>query len=93
MGQSWIWQRIIHTPNSIKSLLASYWSLCLYGQIFKPVRCLGKITLSKQSSLLEQLRILWHGEAIDVQIVPEVPVAAGVDTEDDVIRVEKLLLN
>ncbi len=41
---------------------------------------------------LEQLRILWHGEAINVQIVPEVPVA-GVDTKDDVIRVEKLLLN
>lgn len=41
---------------------------------------------------LEQLRILWYGEAINVQIVPEIP-EGGVDTADDVIRVDKLLLN
>lgn len=40
---------------------------------------------------LEQLRILWYGKAIAVQTVSEVPVG-GVDTEDDVFRVEKLLL-
>ena len=40
---------------------------------------------------LEQLRILWYGKAIIVQIVPEAPVG-GVDTEDDAFRVEKLLL-
>jgi 3-deoxy-manno-octulosonate cytidylyltransferase (CMP-KDO synthetase) len=41
---------------------------------------------------LEQLRILWYGEAINVRIVPEVP-EGGVDTAEDVIRVDKLLLN
>lgn len=51
----------------------------------------------QQSSLetieaLEQLRILWYGGAITVYTVPKVPVG-GVDTEDDVFRVEKLLLS
>jgi 3-deoxy-manno-octulosonate cytidylyltransferase (CMP-KDO synthetase) len=35
---------------------------------------------------LEQLRILWHGEKIYVQIVPSTP-EAGVDTEEDLQRV------
>ena len=39
---------------------------------------------------LEQLRILWHGEAIAVKIVDTVP-PAGVDTEEDVLRVERIL--
>jgi 3-deoxy-manno-octulosonate cytidylyltransferase (CMP-KDO synthetase) len=40
---------------------------------------------------LEQLRILWHGEAILVKIVQELP-APGVDTFEDLQRVEQLLL-
>jgi len=39
---------------------------------------------------LEQLRILWHGERILVLPVEEAP-EAGVDTEDDLQRVEELL--
>ncbi|NOT12605.1 MAG: 3-deoxy-manno-octulosonate cytidylyltransferase [Methylococcaceae bacterium] len=39
---------------------------------------------------LEQLRILWHGEAILVKIVDEIP-AAGVDTLEDLQRVQRLL--
>jgi 3-deoxy-manno-octulosonate cytidylyltransferase (CMP-KDO synthetase) len=41
---------------------------------------------------LEQLRILWHGEAVFVKIVNEIP-AAGVDTAEDLLRVEQLLLS
>lgn len=40
---------------------------------------------------LEQLRILWHGEAIAVAVVDAVP-EAGVDTEQDLQRVEQVLL-
>lgn len=40
---------------------------------------------------LEQLRILWHGEAVFVKIVNEIP-AAGVDTPEDLQRVEQSLL-
>jgi 3-deoxy-manno-octulosonate cytidylyltransferase (CMP-KDO synthetase) len=39
---------------------------------------------------LEQLRILWHGEAIFVKIVGQTP-SAGVDTQEDLIRVEQAL--
>lgn len=39
---------------------------------------------------LEQLRILWHGERVLVKTVAKTP-EAGVDTEDDLKRVEKVL--
>ncbi|MGZ5051544.1 MAG: 3-deoxy-manno-octulosonate cytidylyltransferase [Methylobacter sp.] len=39
---------------------------------------------------LEQLRILWHGEAIKVHLVEKTP-PAGVDTQEDLIRVEQVL--
>lgn len=40
---------------------------------------------------LEQLRILWHGEKILVKTVTQMPVA-GVDTQADLERVEKIIL-
>ena len=40
---------------------------------------------------LEQLRILWQGEKIRVEIVSDPP-EAGVDTEDDLRRVTQRLL-
>ena len=40
---------------------------------------------------LEQLRILWHGEPILVTIEPDAPVA-GVDTPEDLLRVEKIIM-
>ena len=40
---------------------------------------------------LEQLRILWHGEAVLVQTVAKTP-GAGVDTQDDLTRVERILV-
>lgn len=40
---------------------------------------------------LEQLRILWHGEAILVKTVEKTP-AAGVDTQEDLLRVTQALL-
>lgn len=39
---------------------------------------------------LEQLRILWQGEAIKVKVVEKTP-AAGVDTAEDLLRVEALI--
>jgi 3-deoxy-manno-octulosonate cytidylyltransferase (CMP-KDO synthetase) len=39
---------------------------------------------------LEQLRILWHGEAVFVKIIDKIP-AAGVDTREDLMRVEQIL--
>jgi len=42
--------------------------------------------------LLEQLRILWHGERVKVIKVDEAP-EAGVDTEDDLKRVDSRIRN
>ena len=42
----------------------------------------------EKTESLEQLRILWHDEAIAVGIVDKIP-AAGVDTPEDLLRVEQ----
>ncbi len=50
---------------------------------------LARTTLEKAESL-EQLRVLEHGYAIQVAIAPEA-FPAGVDTMDDLIRVDRLM--
>ena len=54
--------------------------------------CLWDASLLESVESLEQLRILWHGEAIRVKIVDKTPLA-GVDTKEDLIRVEQVLLS
>ncbi len=49
----------------------------------------GKSPLESVEAL-EQLRILWHGEAILVQVVDKTP-EAGVDTQEDLMRVARVL--
>ena len=44
----------------------------------------------EQTESLEQLRALWHGEKIHVDIASELP-PVGVDTEEDLTRVERIL--
>lgn len=39
---------------------------------------------------LEQLRVLWYGEAVVVKVVNSIP-PAGVDTKEDLMRVEQIL--
>ncbi len=41
---------------------------------------------------LEQLRVLWHGETLKVKVVDKIP-EAGVDTEEDLARINRLLGN
>lgn len=52
--------------------------------------CGWEASALEQTESLEQLRILWRGEAIAVEIVDKVP-PAGVDTPEDLLRVERLL--
>lgn len=47
---------------------------------------------TEQVESLEQLRALWHGHAIAVQITHDAP-GAGVDTPEDLARVRALLQN
>lgn len=53
--------------------------------------CLWDASKLESVESLEQLRILWHGEVIRVKIVDKTP-AAGVDTQEDLLRVEQALL-
>jgi 3-deoxy-manno-octulosonate cytidylyltransferase (CMP-KDO synthetase) len=52
--------------------------------------CAWESTPLEQIESLEQLRILWHGEKILVQLVEKTP-PAGVDTIDDLRRVQEIL--
>ncbi|MGZ5029151.1 MAG: 3-deoxy-manno-octulosonate cytidylyltransferase [Methylobacter sp.] len=52
--------------------------------------CLWDSSLLESVESLEQLRILWYGESIIVHIVDKTP-AAGVDTQEDLLRVEQVL--
>ncbi len=52
--------------------------------------CLWDASMLESVESLEQLRILWHGEAIRVETVDKTP-AAGVDTQEDLMRVEQVL--
>lgn len=52
--------------------------------------CIWDASMLESVESLEQLRILWHGEAIRVEIVDKTP-PAGVDTQEDLMRVEQAL--
>lgn len=49
-------------------------------------------TALEQIEMLEQLRVLWYGEKIHVDVAKEIP-AIGVDTADDLESVRKIFAN
>jgi 3-deoxy-manno-octulosonate cytidylyltransferase (CMP-KDO synthetase) len=53
--------------------------------------CAWQASLLESIESLEQLRILWHGDKVLVKVVDKTP-AAGVDTPEDLQRVEQVLL-
>jgi 3-deoxy-manno-octulosonate cytidylyltransferase (CMP-KDO synthetase) len=53
--------------------------------------CLWQSSVLETVESLEQLRILWYGEQILVKTVAKTP-EAGVDTQADLERVEKVML-
>jgi 3-deoxy-manno-octulosonate cytidylyltransferase (CMP-KDO synthetase) len=52
--------------------------------------CSWELSPLESVESLEQLRILWHGEAVLVKIVEKTP-DAGVDTREDLVRVAQVL--
>lgn len=52
--------------------------------------CTWDASLLESVESLEQLRILWQGEAVRVKVVDKTP-APGVDTQEDLLRVGRLL--
>jgi len=64
--------------------------LYAYTVAFLNRYCQWPPSLLEGVEALEQLRILWHGEAVHVQIV-DAPPASGVDTEEDLLRVDRAI--
>jgi 3-deoxy-manno-octulosonate cytidylyltransferase (CMP-KDO synthetase) len=63
-----------------------------YTASFLKKYCAWESSPLEQIESLEQLRILWHGEKVLVQRVEETP-PSGVDTIEDLQRVEAILQN
>lgn len=82
------------TTKEISPELASLRHIGLYAYTagFLKKYCMWENSPLEQIEALEQLRILWHGEKILVQIVDKTP-PAGVDTMEDLQRVERILKN
>ena len=77
------------TPSGALSYLRHI-GLYAYRVGFLNHYCPWQASVLETVEALEQLRILWHGEAIYVKTV-SAPPAAGVDTQEDLLRVEKAL--
>lgn len=89
----WDRQRFVDNSTS-QELQGSYLrhiGIYAYSAGFLARYAKWKSTPLESVELLEQLRILWHGEPIRVGIIEQAP-DAGVDTEDDLKRVEHLFL-
>ncbi len=76
-----------HDENYLRHI-----GLYAYTAGFLKTYCAWENSPLEKIEALEQLRILWHGEKILVQIVEKTP-PAGVDTIEDLQRVEAILKN
>jgi 3-deoxy-manno-octulosonate cytidylyltransferase (CMP-KDO synthetase) len=77
-------------PVSEKMPYYRHIGLYAYTVAFLKRYCQWESSVLETVESLEQLRILWHGEAIRVMLVDKAP-PAGVDTEEDLLRVEGLI--
>jgi len=66
--------------------------ICMYAYTvgFLERYCAWESSTLETIEALEQLRILWHGEAVAVSVVDKTP-QAGVDTPEDLARVAQIL--
>jgi 3-deoxy-manno-octulosonate cytidylyltransferase (CMP-KDO synthetase) len=87
------WQRG-HFPLALdnQSVLPHLRHIGMYAYTVKFLQtyCAWSASPLEGVEALEQLRILWHGEKIRVEVVAQTP-EAGVDTEADLQRVRLLL--
>jgi len=84
--------KIPPAPLSKSDACFRHIGLYAYTAGFLKKYCAWEVSPLEQIEALEQLRILWHGEKIMVQIVEKTP-PAGVDTLEDLHRVEAYLKN
>ena len=88
------WERDTFTPSggkpSGKTPHLRHIGMYAYTVGFLNRYCSWETSPLESVESLEQLRILWHGEAVFVKTVDKTP-AAGVDTREDLMRVEQVL--
>ncbi len=89
------WDRdlFVKTQTELSSIMPHYRHIGMYGYRvdFLQRYCQWQRSPLEQIESLEQLRILWYGEPILVKVVATTP-PAGIDTAEDLARVEKILL-
>lgn len=88
----WDRDRFVGQNKHVSEKMPYYRHIGMYAYTvdFLKRYCKWKPSVLETVESLEQLRILWHGEAIRVKIVDKTP-AAGVDTAEDLVRVEELM--
>lgn len=88
----WDRERFVTSHSQLSPMMPHYRHIGLYAYRagFLKRYCQWSASPLEQIECLEQLRILWHGDSILVKIVAEAP-PAGVDTPEDLARVEQLL--
>jgi len=88
------WDREVFSKDegSISKAMPYLRHIGLYAYTVKFLKnyCLWQPSVLESIESLEQLRILWYGEAILVKTVAKTP-EAGVDTQSDLARVTKVL--
>ncbi|MEQ1740331.1 MAG: 3-deoxy-manno-octulosonate cytidylyltransferase [Methyloglobulus sp.] len=79
-------------PKHVSEKMPYYRHIGMYAYTvdFLKRYCQWESSVLETVESLEQLRILWQGEAIRVKVVDKAP-AAGVDTAEDLARVEGLM--
>ncbi|MEQ1486371.1 3-deoxy-manno-octulosonate cytidylyltransferase [Methyloglobulus sp.] len=88
------WDRdgFVKQPKHVSEKMPYYRHIGMYAYTvdFLKRYCQWESSVLETVESLEQLRILWQGEAIRVKVVDKAP-AAGVDTAEDLARVEGLM--
>ncbi|WP_198243581.1 3-deoxy-manno-octulosonate cytidylyltransferase [methane-oxidizing endosymbiont of Gigantopelta aegis] len=82
-----------HFPEAMPDNALPYYrhiGMYAYRVAFLKRYCQWPASPLEEIESLEQLRVLWHGDAIKVKVVDKIP-EAGVDTEEDLHRINQIL--
>ncbi len=87
--QRGVFDQVNRTPTGAQPYLRHI-GLYAYRVDFLNRYCSWPASILESVEALEQLRILWQGEAILVKVIDKTP-EAGVDTHEDLLRVSRVL--
>lgn len=87
--QRGVFDQVNRTPTGAQPYLRHI-GLYAYRVDFLNRYCSWPASILESVEALEQLRILWQGEAIIVKVIDKTP-EAGVDTHEDLLRVSRVL--